>query len=535
MLPPFQPAAVKPREAWLCRIAALFLLLVAAGLRLAYLAHDCPLDLAPDEAHYWDWSRHLDWSYYSKGPLVAWLIRASCDLFGPWSVALTGNEMLAVRLPAVLCGSLLLLSLYVLTVQVYGSDRLALGVLALGLTFPVIAAGSSLMTIDSPYTCCWGWALVLGHRAIFRGSAWAWPAAGLVVALGILAKYNMVLWPPSVALFLLTSRAYRPLLFRRGFWGMTLVAALGCLPILIWNFQNDWVTLRHLTALSTGMRQESSFHWTGPLAYVVGQCALLLVFWFVAWAAAMVAHRPWVEGDAGKRYLWWLSLPMFAVFLAFSPKTRGGELNWPVAAYLSGLVLAAGWLARQLRSPQRWYRRLTAGTLATTVVVGLALTVFVHRSDWLRPVLEPLSGPVTSERPYPLRRFDPTCRLKGWRTLAAEVDRVREELRKKEGEEPILVATAWFLPGELGFYCTGHPTVYSIGLAQGDRHSQYDLWRPNPIHDAKAFRGRTFVIVGGPSSEVLAGFATAEAPRQVTHTEAGRPLAGWTVTVCRNF
>src|SRR5262245_22865823 len=393
-----------PRPAWTYRLLAVLLVAVCAALRLVYLARNCPLDLAPDEAHYWDWSRHLDWSYYSKGPLVAWLIRLSCALFGPWSVSLTGAEMLAVRLPAVLCGSLLVLSLYVLTVQVYGSNRLALGVLVLCLGFPVIVAGSSLMTIDSPYCCCWGWALVLGHRAIFRGSTWAWPATGLVVALGILAKYNMLLWVPSVALFLLTSRAYRSLLLRRGFWVMSLVAALGCLPILIWNIQNEWVTFRHVSALSGGMREEPSIHWLGPLAYVGGQCALLLGFWFIAWAAAMVAHRPWVEGDAGKRYLWWTSLPMFAVFLAFSPRTGGGELNWPVTAYLSGLVLAAGWLARQLQSSRRWYRWGTAGALATTVVLGLALTVFAHHSDWLRPVLEPLSGPATSERPYPLRR-----------------------------------------------------------------------------------------------------------------------------------
>jgi hypothetical protein len=24
--------------------------------------------LASDEAHYWEWSRRLDWSYYSKAP-----------------------------------------------------------------------------------------------------------------------------------------------------------------------------------------------------------------------------------------------------------------------------------------------------------------------------------------------------------------------------------------------------------------------------------------------------------------------------------
>src|SRR5204862_3425860 len=122
---------------------------------------------------------HLDWSYYSKGPLVAYLIRFGCALAGPWSRQWTATDMLAVRLPAVICGSLLLVSLYVLTVQVYRRERLALAVVTLALTLPVLAAGSSLMTIDAPYTCLWGWALVLGFRAVFRGSAWAWPLLGL--------------------------------------------------------------------------------------------------------------------------------------------------------------------------------------------------------------------------------------------------------------------------------------------------------------------------------------------------------------------
>ncbi len=81
-------------------VLAGLLILVSVILSLAYVWLGCPLDLAPDEAHYWDWSRHLDWSYYSKGPLVAWLIRGSCELLGPLSVAVTGDSAAAVRFPA---------------------------------------------------------------------------------------------------------------------------------------------------------------------------------------------------------------------------------------------------------------------------------------------------------------------------------------------------------------------------------------------------------------------------------------------------
>ena len=55
-------------------------LLVLSVFRIFYILHG-PLDLGPDEAHYWEWSRHLDLSYYSKGPmiayLIAWVLRSS--------------------------------------------------------------------------------------------------------------------------------------------------------------------------------------------------------------------------------------------------------------------------------------------------------------------------------------------------------------------------------------------------------------------------------------------------------------------------
>jgi hypothetical protein len=511
---------------------AALLILGAAGLHVAYLAVDCPLDLAPDEAHYWDWSRHLDWSYYSKGPLVAYLIRGG---------ELSGAGTLGVRLPAVVCGSLLLASLYVLTVQVYGRERLACAVVAIALTLYVIAAGSTLMTIDSPYTCCWGWALVFGYRAVVRRAAWAWPLAGLAVGVGILAKYTMVLWLPSLGLFLLTSRAHRGLLLRPGFWGACAVAAVCCLPILVWNAQNDWVTVRHLLRLAgLGHGQPAvtgkgpSLYWKGPFVYLGTQCALLLGYWFVAWVAAMWAHRPWKEADDGRRYLWWLSAPMFAVFLAFSVTTRGGEPNWPITAYVSGLVLTAGWLARQLGSSAGWYRRVTAVGLATACTLGLLLTLLVHHSEWTYPMVGRLMASPGEGTALPLRRFDPTCRLRGWRTLGPAVDEVCERLRA-EGTEPVLAGTSWALPGEIGFYCAGHPAVYSVGPVLGDRRSQYDLWRPNPVDDPDQFRGKTFVIVGGAVADFGGAFESADAPRLVTHYERGQPVASWAVTVCRGF
>src|SRR5262249_2920505 len=160
-----------------------------------------------------------------------------------------------------------------------------------------VAAGSTLMTIDAPFTCCWCWALVLGYQAMCRGSRWAWPLAGLAIGLGILAKYTMILWPLSAALFLLTNVGRRRLLLQPGFWIMTVIAAGCCLPILIWNLEHDWLGLRHLARLAGMEGNASGIKWLGPLSFLGQQALLHLGFWFVFWLTSMVVYRPAFRSD----------------------------------------------------------------------------------------------------------------------------------------------------------------------------------------------------------------------------------------------
>src|SRR6516225_1643636 len=73
--------------------AAAMLVCVAAitGFRLLWLMLQ-PADLYPDEAQYWVWSQQLALGYFSKPPLVAWLIALTTGLFG--------DSEFAVRLSA---------------------------------------------------------------------------------------------------------------------------------------------------------------------------------------------------------------------------------------------------------------------------------------------------------------------------------------------------------------------------------------------------------------------------------------------------
>src|SRR5262249_24594033 len=134
----------------------------------------------------------------------------------------------------------------------------------------------------------------------------------------------------------------------------------------------------------------------------------------------------------------------------------------------------------------------------------------------------------------PLRRLDPTCRLRGWQSLAVDLDGLRDQMRQG-ADEPIVAGVDWTLPGELGFYCRGNPAVYSLGPAFGDRHSQYDLWHPNPLSESENFAGRTFIIVGEVHPTLKRAFDHVSEPLLTKATVDGRPVAAWKLTVCHGF
>ena len=65
----------------------LFILITITILRI-YSLYVSPIELSVDEAQYWHWSRNIDFGYFTKPPLIAWLIGFSTFIFGneEWAV-----------------------------------------------------------------------------------------------------------------------------------------------------------------------------------------------------------------------------------------------------------------------------------------------------------------------------------------------------------------------------------------------------------------------------------------------------------------
>jgi hypothetical protein len=315
---------------------------------------------------------------------------------------------------------------------------------------------------------------------------------------------------------------------------MTAVAFLSCLPILHWNSQHEWVTFRHVGGQAGVVQQAKAVRWLGPLEYVGGQFALLIGYWFIVWICAMVRFRPGRETDLRILYLWWMSAPTFLLFGAVTLRS-GGQLNWPAAAYISGTVLAAAWLIRTLDSASGSFRWWTRFGIVAACIAGVAITIISHETALVRPVVVEIARQIRKNDPFAIRAVDPTVRLRGWKYLGKELDLIRAEVRAQDGFEPVMAAGGWNTAGEVGFYCDRHPRVYSLGPWFGDRHSQYDLWRPNPVADAQVFQGQTFVVVTGHEPTLRLAFAEVSPVREIVYKEGDIPVASWQVWICRGF
>jgi len=538
------------------------LLSAAAAFHLWYLLSDCPLDLSGDEAHYWEWSRRLDLCYYSKGPLVAYLIAAGRLALADWSVRLLGNEVLAVRIPAILLSVLTGLGIYRLALAAIRSTKAAVAAVALTFTIPLLAAGSMLMTIDAPLACAWVWALVAAEKALRNDRLGAWLGVGLLSGLGILAKYTMVLIFPVLLLTALLRPTLRRRLRRPGLYLALALSLTALIPIVMWNARHDWVSFRHVAG-QAGLAGNIRFNPQGVLAYLGGQLGVLGALWPLGMVAALLELRPQKQQQraaAGSNaegpgcdpnatgLLWSAAAVPWAVFLLFSPIAKI-QPNWPMPAVIPGTILLTQWLRQRATSTDPKQRRFARYFVLAGALTGAAIVVVGHRTELVAPAFDWLARgtpPTHLLRPAPpwgstpIARFDPTARLRGWRELGAAVGQVLAQENAK-GRQPFILADEYQLASLLAFYVPGQPIVYCVQSAVGGRRSQYDLW-PNPIDHKEQFLGRPCIYVGALRKEVTGApggprpaLPGLRAERRVEYLLAGRPLKYWTVYVCEAF
>jgi len=410
---------------------------ILAGLTLFRLWYVTRIELVPDEAYYWVWSKHLAASYRDKGPAIAWVIA-----LGNW---LFGDTVFGVRFFGVVLSTGISWQLYVLARRL-ADERTALWCLILANVIPMLALGSLLMTIDTLSLFCWAWAMNVFWTAIHSRKPWHWMGLGLIIGLGFLAKFTNGLQLACIAMFLVWSKPHRSLLFSKQTVAMGLAFCVAILPIVWWNVHTGWI---HAGALHSRSGVSTSFQ-IRPfelLRFIGGQIAVLSPLIGIGLIVAVVETCRKNHRDTNARFLLSHCLPIYAVFGFFSLNHAGKE-NWMAPALIAGIVvLTTYWRALVARKPL-WRR-------GVAVALGLAcvLTLVLHNTDYLR---------------LP-SKYEPLRRAQGWADFTAHVQRAR-----LEHHTDLLIGNHYSQASMMQFYLPGHPTTYLPEEPYGQ--NQFTLW-----------------------------------------------------------
>lgn len=352
--------------------------------RLALLALE-PAGLYPDEAQYWFWAQNPAFGYYSKPPLVAWIIALTTGLFG--------EREFAVRLAAPLLHAGTAALVFAIAARLY--DRRTAFWAALGYaSLPGVSASAFLISTDAVLLPCWAAALYALIRAREPGGSRWWAVVGLAAGLGLLAKYAMAYWLASAFGWLLLVRGERRHL--PGFAAAAGLAVLIWLPNLWWNWTHGFVSFLHVR--DNAQIAGPAVHPKMLLEFFVSQFGVFGPLFFAGLLA--IVARPRFLADPRACLLAAFALPELAMMLAVSALSRA-EPNWAAPAYVSAIVLVAAWaLARG------WPK-----LLAASVALNLAAAALIFCGP-------PAFAAAGVRLPA---KYDPLHRLRGWRSLGEAV------------------------------------------------------------------------------------------------------------------
>ncbi|HID65961.1 MAG TPA: glycosyltransferase family 39 protein [Aquificaceae bacterium] len=446
-----------------------------------------PIDLSPEEAQYWDWSRHPDISYYSKPPMVAYMNFISTSILG--------NTEIGVRINAILLSFLLSLITYFFVKRIF-DERVAL----ISSTFPNLFVGyainSVIFTTDSPLIFFWALSVICFYFAVEKNELKLWLLTGFLGGLAFLSKYSAVFLLPSGILYILLVKP--SLLKDLKIYTSLVVAFILSLPVLIWNLERNFVSFKHVSSLATKSGSFPNFASFGE--FLGGQILLLsfLPFFFIllGWYKSLKAK------DNRLLFLTIFSFPIFLFFLVLSLKKRV-YANWAGFGYYTAGILFAYYF---LKTPR--YLKITA------LILSAFLTLLVQFS----PIIDYLG----LKNILPPNR-DPTKVLIGWEDLGKAVSKYYT------GDE-LIFSTVYQISAEMAFYVKGNPRTYVFHIG---RYTQYYFWREG----IKEFKGKDaiFVNYGGVPKEVLRSFSDKELLEEVKVLWRGKEVRRFYIFRLKDF
>lgn len=350
------------------------------------------VQLHPDEAYYWLWSRRLDLGYYDHAPLVAYLIRLT---------TLFSSQEACVRFGGILDTVIVSIISWTLSMQLFGDRKIASASVITMNVLPITMAGSVLITPDIPVFLFVSVAVYFFWQVVTTQKVWYWYLLGTAFGLALLSKYTAILVAPSLFMFILVTDERR--------WLKTIHPyasfLLGCavfLPVIYWNSRHQWISF--VFQLRHGLGGNGYIP-SNVLTYLGGQMVVASpLIWLTGATASILYLSP---KNKQKLFLSLTFLPTI-LFFTYTSLKRTAAANWPCSAYVTFGILVSHYLLGGPKKRERLW------IIAVVLSAALSLIAGLHARFGILP-LEKISPS--------LAQSDATQFFYGWRELAQELEK----------------------------------------------------------------------------------------------------------------
>jgi 4-amino-4-deoxy-L-arabinose transferase-like glycosyltransferase len=378
---------------------------VVAAMTALRLTYASVMELRTDEAYYWTWSKENVLCFLDHPPMIAWFVRFGTALFGDTNLGVRFAGIVAM-----LVTQLLLADIVRRMTHSFRAVVLAVLMPEAALYYGLLMAKVSPDVALIPFAVAMAWALV---RLVESDDGRWWLAAGAFAGLSLLSKFTVVMLIPALAAFMLVPDWRRRWLVSPYPWLSVVIALVLFLPVLIWNFQHDWVSFKFQLVRATATHELSFrtvWEFIGMQWGLVGSVLLPVVL-------SGVTVRAWRGYRRGEPVTVLLSTSVFVPLVYFFWKSftlRVGD-TWPMFLWPFGFAAAAINVAMLPREGfPRWFVKSTTNWASVAIVCGIPFVVAV----FLYYVATPFNF---------IGRTDPVGGEAGYQELAA---RVQAELQK---------------------------------------------------------------------------------------------------------
>jgi 4-amino-4-deoxy-L-arabinose transferase-like glycosyltransferase len=401
--------AIQPYQSFSAYYHRMAVIILAAGFifRVAIATWLYP---GYDEAYYYLYTLHPDWSYFDHPPIVALTTG-----LGVW---LTGQvNQFTIRLGSLLLYTGASLFIYLATLRLYNLNT-AINVLAIVSVVPIFNLVFGTLNIpDTPLIFFWALTLWLAVEEFFVYRIYI-PSERLIwicgaIGLACISKYHGFILGLGLVIFCLLNRERRKVFISKYFWLGVLLFLLILSPAIAWNHAHEWISFRYQSQRavpSAGYRIDNVFlTWLVHMLYLFPVFGLPL-FWFVGKASwSQIRDFKWLRGDweSTKRlFILCLSVPLIFGFTIISGYQQILPA-WPMAGYWSASIL----LGERVNHVQRFMRsnliyRWFFGAIVVILLLSSIAISHIHSGTFQTPNKSAIFGLLNLKDDSSVELFD---------------------------------------------------------------------------------------------------------------------------------